>query len=107
MQDYSSLKKFDMANYVESDQDAAYYLGIVAAEDPDRIPAALGVVARARGMSDLAAKTGLSRETLYKTLSDDGNPTFRTMKKILDAYGVEMVLQPAQQKLAQSTAIAL
>ena len=81
-----------MAEYLESGEDIAYYLEATALEDISLLPAALGTVARARGMSDLARITGLSRETLYKTLAIGGNPTLSTLSKILDAYGVRISL---------------
>jgi len=91
MIDFDKLEKFDMADYLKSDEAIAYYLETTAQEDIARIPAALGVVARAcGGMTELSRKTGLSRETLYKTLAEGGNPTLETLSKILEVYGVRM-----------------
>jgi len=92
------LHKFDMAEYLETEEDIAYYLEATAEEDISLLPAALGTVARARGMSDLARSTGLSRETLYKTLSEGGNPTLSTLSKVLEAYGVRISLTTANEK---------
>jgi len=89
-----------MAEYLESEEDIAYYLEATAEEDISLLPAALGTVARARGMSDLARSTGLSRETLYKTLSSDGNPTLSTLSKVLETYGVRISLTPIHDKVA-------
>ncbi|MCL1847338.1 MAG: putative addiction module antidote protein [Coriobacteriia bacterium] len=94
------LHKFDMAEYLESEEDIAYYLEATAEEDITLLPAALGTVARARGMSDLARSTGLSRETLYKTLSAGGNPTLSTLSKVLETYGVRISLAPINDKAA-------
>ena len=102
MTDISKLHKFDMAEYLENEEDIAYYLEATVEEDISLLPAALGTVARARGMSDLARSTGLSRETLYKTLSSDGNPTLSTLSKVLENYGVRISLTP----IADKTAIA-
>jgi len=100
MIDSNRLHKFDMAEYLETEEDIAYYLEATAEENISLLPAALGVVARARGMSDLAQSTGLSRETLYKTLSEEGNPTLSTLSKVLDTYGVRISLQPTQKEVA-------
>jgi probable addiction module antidote protein len=62
--------------------------------DPAFIAAALGDVARARGMMQLAKETGLTREGLYKALSKDGNPNFGTVLKVLHALGLKITLQP-------------
>jgi len=91
------LHKFDMAEYLDTEEDIAYYLRVTAEEDISLLPAALGVVARARGMSELARSTGLSRETLYKTLAEGGNPTLSTLSKVLDAYGVRISLTASNQ----------
>jgi len=65
-----------------------------APDDPAFIAAALGDVARARGMVQLAKETGLTREGLYKALSKDGNPNFGTVLKVLHALGLKITLQP-------------
>jgi len=59
-------------------------------EDPTLLPAALGDIARARGMTELSRKTGLAREALYRSLSENGNPRYSTVCKILSAYGTKM-----------------
>lgn len=63
--------------------------------DPAVITAALGDIARARGMSDMARATGLSRESLYKALSQDGNPEFATVLKVMKALGLRLSALPA------------
>ena len=102
MIDTKKLHRFDMAEYLETEEDIAYYLEVTALEDILLLPAALGAVARARGMSDLARTTGLSRETLYKTLSTGGNPTLSTLSRILEAYGVRISLAPQDNLVAAS-----
>lgn len=62
--------------------------------DASHIAAALGVVARAKGMTELAAKTGLSREQLYRSLSAEGNPTLKTTLSIMKAMGLSLTVAP-------------
>jgi probable addiction module antidote protein len=66
-----------------------------AGDDPAFIAHALGVIARARGMSQLARDTGLARENLYKALSSDGNPEFGTILKVIKALGLKLHARPA------------
>ena len=91
----SDLKTFDMAEYLDSEQAIAEYLSIVMEDGtPALLVAALGDVARARGMTQLARHTGLAREALYRSLSADGNPSFASVTKVLRALGVKLVPQP-------------
>lgn len=90
------LPAFDAAEYLDTEEAIAAYLEAVADEDIALLPAALGTVARARGMTALARDTGLARESLYRALSEDGNPTLSTLSKVLSAYGVEIALKPAR-----------
>jgi probable addiction module antidote protein len=62
--------------------------------DPSFLAVALGTVARARGMSQIAKDAGLSRESLYKALGADGNPEFGTVLKVLQALGLKLSIQP-------------
>lgn len=93
---------YDSADYLESEEDIAAYLDAVMAEgsdDPVYITHALGVVARARNFSKLARDTGMSREGLYKALSEEGNPTFATVAKIAQALGLRLriTLEPVDK----------
>ena len=82
-------RAFDPAAYIYTPEAAEEYLiADFETEDPTFIVASLGVVARARGMSRLAEETGLTRATLYKALSADGNPEFGTVLKVLKALGL-------------------
>ena len=63
--------------------------------DPTLLAHALGVVARSKGMTELAKETGMGRESLYKSLSSDGNPSFATVIKVLSALGVKLHATPA------------
>ncbi len=81
---------WDSASYLKTDADIAHYLEAVFEDgDPALISHALGVVARARGMSQIAKAAGLGRESLYKALSPDGNPEFATVLKVLRALGLK------------------
>ena len=87
----TKTRPWDSAEHLESNEDIAAYLDAVLAEnDPALLTHALGVVARARGMTDLARQTGLGRASLYKALSAEGHPEIATVMKVLDALGVRM-----------------
>jgi probable addiction module antidote protein len=92
-----AFSRWDAADYLKSEDDVAAYLQACIEEapnDPALVAAALGDVARARGMVRLARETGLTREGLYKALSKDGNPNFGTVLKVLHALGIKITLQP-------------
>jgi|SRR3990172_4483191 len=87
------LKKWDSAEHLKTEEDIARYWEACLEEggdDPAFITGALGTIARARGMSDLARKTGLTREGLYKALAPDGNPEFSTVMKVIRALGLRL-----------------
>jgi probable addiction module antidote protein len=87
------VQRWNSAQYLETEQDIQSYLDAVLEEggdDPAYIVHALGVIARAKNMSQLARDTGLSREGIYKALSEDGNPTFATVAKIAKALGLRI-----------------
>ncbi len=87
---------FDAAEFLDSPEAQAEYLSLSLAEgDPVEIAAALGVVARARGMSAVARDSGLGRESLYKSLSENGNPELATVLKVLRSMGLKLIVQPA------------
>ncbi len=82
------LSKYDIADYLDNDEMVAAYLDLAfESGDLSRIAAALGNVARARGMTKIAKATGLSREQLYKTLSAEGKPELATVLKVMAAFG--------------------
>ena len=92
------LRKWDSAEHLNSDEDIALYLDACleeAGDDPAFIAKALGNIARARGMSQLARETGLGRESLYKALSGEGNPSFATILKVIHALGVKLHAETA------------
>ena len=82
---------WDAAAYLKTDKDIANYLEAVFEDgDPAVMAAALGDVARAKGMSQIAEAAGLGRESLYKALSPEGNPEFATVLKVMQALGLKL-----------------
>ena len=84
-------------DYLKTDEDMVQYLQACideAGDDAALIAAALGDIARARGMTQLARDTGLGRESLYKALSGEGNPSFGTVLKVLAALGLRLTVEP-------------
>jgi probable addiction module antidote protein len=87
---------YDTAEYLDSEAKIAAYIDAVLEDgDPALVTHALGVAARARGMSQIARDTGLSRESLYRALSAEGNPELATVLKVLKALGVRLSALPA------------
>lgn len=94
--------RWDSAEYLETDEDIQLYLEACmeeAGDDPAFIVHALGVIARARNMSQLARDTGMTREGLYKALSPEGNPTFATVAKVAKALGLRITVQPSGENV--------
>ena len=84
-------RPWDAAEHLTTDEDMAAYLEAALEDgDPALIAAALGDIARAKGMSQIARETGLGRESLYKALSPDGNPEFSTVLKVVRALGLRL-----------------
>jgi probable addiction module antidote protein len=91
-------KVWDPSEHLESEEDIAAYLQAAFEEgDPTLIAAALGDIARAKGMSQIARDTGLGRESLYKALSPEGNPEFATILKVVEALGLKLHAVPATE----------
>ena len=91
-------RPWDAAAYLRTDEEIAAYLDAVleeAGDDPKVIAHALGVIARARGMSQLARDTGVKRESLYRALSAEGNPEFATIWKVIRALGIRLHAEAA------------
>ena len=89
---------YEVADYLTTPEDCAAYLDASIAEsngDAAFIAKAIGDIARARGMSELARETGMGRESLYKALSGERNPEFGTILKVLKALGLELHATPA------------
>lgn len=91
----SELPVFDMAEHLPDEQAIAEYLTVVLEEnDPAALAEALGTVARARGMTEIAKASGMSREALYKALRPGAHPRFETISRVCEALGVKLVVQP-------------
>ncbi len=92
-----STTRWDSTEHLKTEQDIQLYLEACleeAGDDPALIVHALGVIARAKNMSQLSRDTGISREGLYKALSPEGNPTFATVAKVAKALGFKLTVQP-------------
>ena len=88
---------FDPAELLDSDEAvAAFMADAFESGDAGYIAQALGVVARARGMSEIARETGLSREQLYRSFSARGNPTLKTTLAVMKALHIDLTARPAQ-----------
>lgn len=91
--DKIKTRPWDSAEYLKSEEDIAEYFDaclLEGGDDPAYIAHALGVIARARGMTQVARDAGISREGLYKALSGDGNPSFGTILKVIKALGLQL-----------------
>lgn len=87
----ADLPEFDITEHLDSDQAIAEYLTIVLEEDdPAALADALGSIARARGMTEIAKASGLTREALYKALRPNASPRFDTIVKVCRALGVKL-----------------
>jgi probable addiction module antidote protein len=90
-------RPWDPAEYLETDEDMAAYLEAALQEgDAALVAAALGDIARAKGITQIARETGLGRESLYKALSAEGNPEFATVLKVVRALGLRLHAATAQ-----------
>jgi len=87
----TKTKRWDAAEHLDTSQDMAAYLEAALEEgDPALVSAALGDIARAKGMTEIARESGLGRESLYKALSPEGNPEFSTVLKVVKALGLRL-----------------
>ena len=87
----SDLPDFDMAQHLKTDTDVAEYLRQVLDEgDPGELAAALGHIAKARGMTEIAKASGIKREALYKALRPNAQPRFDTVQRVCKALGVRL-----------------
>ncbi len=92
----SELPDFDVAEHLRDEADMAAYLQVVMEDgDPALLAAALGDVARARGMTQIAEAAGLTREALYKALRPGAQPRFDTIARVCTALGLKLTVQPA------------
>jgi probable addiction module antidote protein len=99
------LRKWDVVEELKTDEDMALYLEAAmeeAGDDAAFIAKVLGDIARAKGMTQLARDTGIGRESLYKALSGEGNPSFATILKVVRALGVRLHAAPATVSAKQT-----
>ncbi len=90
----SNLTTYDPALALVDDEEIAFFMAdAIETGDSAYIAKALGIVARAKGMSQIAAETGLSREQLYRSFSEDGNPTLKSTLAVMKALGVELTVK--------------
>lgn len=89
----ADLSTFDMAEALQSQEDIMDYLNLVLEEnDPAELAHALGVIARAKGMTQIAKDSGIGREALYKALRSDASPRFDTISKVVHACGFKLAI---------------
>ena len=89
----ADLPTFDMAEALQNEADVHEYLNLVLAEnDPAELAHALGIIARARGMTQISQDAGVSREALYKALRPGATPRFDTISKVLQALGLKLTI---------------
>lgn len=87
----ADLPNFDMAEALKTNEDIAIYLNLVLEEnDPAELAHALGVIAKAKGMMNIAQATGITREALYKALRPNSSPRFDTINKVCQSLGVKL-----------------
>lgn len=92
----ADLADFDMAEHLDSDEAIAQYLSMVLEEnDPAELTHALGTIARARGMTEVARASGLTREALYKALRPTSQPRFDTIMRVINSLGLKISVQPS------------
>ncbi|HPQ94280.1 MAG: putative addiction module antidote protein [Thiothrix sp.] len=97
MNQHVTLKKWDVVEHLKTPEDLQLYLdACMETGDVALITAALGDIARAHGMTQLARETGLAPEALYRSLSGQGNPEFSTILKVVDALGLRLQIVPRQ-----------
>ena len=88
---------FNAADYLQADDIPGYLAEVIHDGDTRALPLALRTAADVLGMAELARRTGLNRETLYRTLSERGNPRLDTLATILEAFGLRLAVQPNEQ----------
>lgn len=90
--------RFDAADYLKTPEDVAEYLtAALETQDAEEIADALGVIARAHGMAEIADSTGLNRQNLYKALARGGNPELSTLLQVIAALGLKLEASPANE----------
>ena len=99
--DVRKLPEFDPARHLDNEESISVYLtGILEANDAALLALALGDIARARGMTEIAKAAGITREALYKALRPDSAPRFDTISRVCEALDVRLVAQPLSTRKA-------
>ena len=94
----AGLTRFDASEYIETEEGARAFLeDAMESRNAAVIAGAIGAVAKYKGMSAIARETGMSRESLYRALSEDGNPQLATVLKVLEAMGLKLSVEPASK----------
>jgi probable addiction module antidote protein len=95
----SNLPDFDVVDYLKTEADITGYLTAVLEDgDPALFVAAIGDIARAKGMSDIAKKSGVTRESLYRALKIEAHPRFETVVKVIHALGMKLSVEVESKK---------
>ena len=104
MKKHIKTTRWDAAELLETQEDIAAYLQVAfETGDPKQITKALGNAARAQGMTEMADRTGLAREHLYTSFSENGNPTLQTLNTLMDSLGYQLAIVPKMRN--QHTAV--
>jgi len=107
----SKLRRFDVADELQTEQDIAQFLAVVIEDgDPALLAATLGEIARIRGMTQIAKEAGMGRETLYKALRHGSSPRFETIARVCKALGVKLTVQsctPADRSVGNAATVAV
>jgi probable addiction module antidote protein len=90
--------RFDAADFLDTEKKQAAYITALETGDADFVRDALGIVAKARGMGQVAKTANLNRESLYKALGETGNPEFSTVMRVMRALGLTLAARPAEPK---------
>ena len=99
MSEQVKISRWDASEFLENRDDIDAYLEVAfATGDPKQITKALGNAARAQGMTETANKTGLAREHLYTSFSENGNPTLLTLSTVIDSLGYRLAIVPKARK---------
>lgn len=98
MSEKTKTSRWDTAQFLECQEDIDAYLQVAfETGDPKQITKALGNAARAQGMMEVANKSGLAREHLYTSFSENGNPTLQTLASLIDTLGYQLAIVPKNQ----------
>lgn len=91
----NELPDFDASKYLDSEDTIAEYItAIIEENDPSLLAAALGDIARSKGMSEISKSSGITREALYKALRPKAQPRFETISRVCEALGVRLIAKP-------------